>query len=54
MTSDTYGNTSSINIFFKEPTAISSVPDIVRLIENMTGISGMVAKIKRVVTGFPT
>jgi hypothetical protein len=54
LSGDTLGSTSGFNLFFKEPTNISSIPDIVSLIEKMTGISDIEAKIMRVVTRFQT
>jgi hypothetical protein len=54
MSGDTSGNTSSFNLFFKEPTAISSVRDIVSIIEKKAGITGVNAKIMRVTSRFST
>jgi hypothetical protein len=54
LTGDTLGSTSGFNLFFKEPTAISSVRDIVSLIEKVTGIGDIEAKVMRLVSGFPT
>jgi hypothetical protein len=54
LSGDTVGNTSSINIFFKESTAISAVPDIVSIIEKKSGISGWDAKVMRAKSRFPT
>jgi TIR domain-containing protein len=53
LTGDTLGDTSGFNLFFKEPTAISSVPDIVSTIEKMAGISDIEAKVMRVRSRFP-
>jgi TIR domain len=54
MTADTIGNTSSFNLFFKEPTAISSIRNIVGIIEKMGGVSGIDAKIMRLTSRPPT
>jgi hypothetical protein len=53
LTGDTLGSTSGFNLFFKEPTALSSVRDIVNLIEKMTGISDIEAKVMRLVSWSP-
>lgn len=54
MTSDTLGNMTAFNLFFKEPTASSVVLDIAGIIEKIVGISGIDVKIMRLTSRFPT
>jgi hypothetical protein len=47
MTSDTIGDISNINLFFKEPITSSAVLGIVGIIEKMAGVTGLDAKIMK-------
>jgi TIR domain len=53
-TSDTMGNTTSFNLFSKDPITNPAVLDIWSTIEKMSGVSGIDAKIIRLTSRSPT